>query len=487
MIDPFASATAMLDALRRRVVSSVELLDLHLRRIERYNPALNALVIPSFDEARAAAQAADEARARGEDGALLGLPVTLKDSINVRGLRTTMGMPPFASFVPTVDGPIAARVRAAGAVIVGKTNVPPMLSDFQSANPIFGRTNNPWDPERTPGGSSGGGAAAIAAGLSPLEYGSDFAGSLRIPAAFSGVYAHRPSDTALPRSGQGPAPPLPQPAIALGVQGPLARSARDLELAVDVAAGPDAGEDIGWKLTIPPARHQRLRDFRVAVFPLASWLPVDGAVRRALDSVVGALRREGARVETACPEPLTDLRRHQTLFCEMVFAMMNVRLPEEARRARAAMFREKGDEFALASARGVDAGSGDFLVLHTQREQMRAAYRAFFREWDVLLAPSAIVPAFSHGPMPFPPLVAMLRHVLDVGGEKIDHFLLSAYPALASFAGQPATAFPVCPAPLPVGLQAIGPYLEDRTPIRFAELLAGVIGGFQAPPAFTDG
>jgi amidase len=363
-----------------------------------------------------------------------------------------------------------------------------MLTDYQSWNPIFGRTNNPWDLARTPGGSSGGGAAAIAAGLSPLEFGSDFAGSLRLPAAFSGVYAHRPSDTALPRSGQFPMPPAPNPAMAMGVQGPLARDPRDLELALDVVAGPDVGEDVAWRLHIPPARHARLADFRVAVLPPQPWLPIDDEVQAAQGGVIAALTAAGARVGTACPERLADLGAHQILFCQMMYALMSARLSEADREARARGFEEKGDVYSLACAQGSRAGAGDLIVLHAERERTRASYRAFFRDWDLLLAPVTLCPAFTHGPAPFPPLRATIRHTIDVGSHQVDYFLLSVYPAVASFAGQPATAFPVglTRGGLPIGLQAIGPYLEDRTPIGFATLLSEVIGGYLRPPAFAD-
>src|SRR5262249_10566114 len=200
----FASAGEMLAALRAKRVSAVELLDLHIRRIERFNPELNAIVERDFERARHDAAAADARRARGEDAPLLGLPMTLKESINVRGLRTTAGMPHWKDFRSEHDAPVTARVKAAGAVVMGKTNVPPMLADWQSSNPVYGRTNNPWDHSRTPGGSTGGGAAALAAGLTPLEFGSDIGGSIRVPAAFCGVYGHRPSETAMPRSGQLP-------------------------------------------------------------------------------------------------------------------------------------------------------------------------------------------------------------------------------------------------------------------------------------------
>jgi amidase len=183
---------------------------------------------------------------RGEDAPLRGLPMTLKESINVRGLRTTAGMTMWKDFRSEHDAPVTLRVKGAGAVVMAKTNVPQMLSDWQSSNPVYGRTNNPWDLARTPGGSTGGGAAALAAGLTPLEFGSDIGGSIRVPAAFCGVYGHRPSETAMARSGQFPMPPMPNAAVVMGVQGPLARSAADLELALDVAVGPEVGEDVAW-------------------------------------------------------------------------------------------------------------------------------------------------------------------------------------------------------------------------------------------------
>lgn len=485
-LDPFLSATAMCELLRRRAVSSVELLDAHLRRIARYNPTLNALVTPAFEAARAAAAEADAARSRGEDRPLLGLPVTFKDSINVAGLVTTLGMPEYAGNVSPDDAPVVTRVRAAGGVIVGKTNVPPMLDDFQSWNPIFGRTNNPWDLARTPGGSSGGGAAAVAAALSPLDFGSDFAGSIRVPAAFCGIYGHRPSDTALSRCGQLAMRPTPNPALALVVQGPLARDARDLELAFDVAAGPEAGEDVAWRLEVPPARCERLAGCRVALLRLPDWLPVESEIGAALDALATTLTKAGARVAEAQPTSLGDFRHHYAVFCEMAHALMSMGVPPEEKAARARMFRARGDEFYLACARGVEASAGEFLLLHREREQCRASFRAFFREWDVLLAPITLTAALPHGPMPFPPLVTNLDRTLDVNARRVDYNLQLVLPSVAGLGGQPATAFPVgfTRAGLPLGLQAIGPYLEDRTTIRFAARVAERIGGFRRPPGY---
>ena len=209
-MNPFASATELLAGLRAGRVTSSDLTDLYIRRIERHDARLNAVVVRDFERARQAAQAADQ----GGAGVLRGLPITLKESFNVRGLATTCGVPAWKGFVSKHDAPAWTRLRAAGAVLLGKTNVPPMLADWQSANPIHGRTVNPWDLGRTPGGSSGGSAAALAAGLSALEVGSDIGGSIRVPAAFCGVFGHRPSESALARSGHYPGTPLPNWATA---------------------------------------------------------------------------------------------------------------------------------------------------------------------------------------------------------------------------------------------------------------------------------
>src|SRR5262247_2685501 len=333
-IDAFTTAIEMLDALRARRVSAVELLDLHRRRIERHNAELNAIVEPDFERARRDAEAADARWARGEDAPLLGLPMTLKESVNVRGLRTTAGMSQWKDFRSEHDAPVTTRVKGAGALVMAKTNVPQMLADWQSVNPVYGRTNNPWDLGRTPGGSTGGGAAALAAGLTPLEFGSDIGGSIRVPAAFCGVYGHRPSETAMPRSGQLPMPPMPNAAVAMGVQGPLARSAADLELALDVAAGPEVGEDVGWKLAIPAARRERLGDFRVAILPPVDWVPVDGEIAAALEDLAGRLARLGCAVKPAQPDALGDQRHHYELYLTILAAVTSSRVPAEQRRAR---------------------------------------------------------------------------------------------------------------------------------------------------------
>src|SRR5262245_6035223 len=343
-IDPFSSATDLLAALRKKRVTSSELVDLYIRRIERYDGELNAVVVRDFDRARERARAADEAAARGERGALLGIPITLKESINVAGLETTCGVPEWRGYVSPHDAPATARLRKAGTVLLGKTNVPPALADWQSTNPIHGRCNNPWDTRRSPGGSSGGSAAAIAAGFSALEVGSDIGGSIRVPAAFCGIYGHRPSETLLPKSGQFPMPPLPNSAVVMGVQGPLARSAEDLALALSVLAGPDVGEDVAWRVELPRARHERLADFRVAVLPPIPWLDVDSQIVGALDQLATRLGKLGCTVKQAQPELLGDHREHHALYRSLLSAVTSARVDEETRLRRIAMYEKAGDE-----------------------------------------------------------------------------------------------------------------------------------------------
>jgi amidase len=483
LIDGFSTATEMLQALRQGQLSAVELLELHLRRIERYNPTLNAIITPNYDDARRASVAADEARARGEALPLLGIPLTIKDCIYVEGLPTTGGVPERAQAISEAHAPVVARVEAAGAVIMGKTNVPPFASDWQSSNPLFGKSNNPWDLTLTPGGSTGGGAAAVAAGLTPLEFGGDFGGSIRIPAAFCGIYGHKPSETAVPRRGHFPGPNVPNAATAMAVQGPLARSVGDLELALDVIAGPDLDEDVGWRLEMPRARHKNLADYRVAILPPISWVPVDDEIAAALDNLATSLGRFGAQVEETQPEVLGDLREYCRIYISIFSAISSIGRPDPDRRQEAEVIRRRTqDLMALAWAEGLEASASDYLIWFGQREEYRAGYRSFFEQWDVLLAPANVVNAFPHNDAPEP------ERQLDVNGELVPYGLQFVYPSLCNFSGLPGTAFPIgqTKLDLPIGLQAVGPYLEDRTSINFTSLVAREFGGFRRPGGYDE-
>jgi len=481
-MDAFASACAMLAALRDGQISATAVVEFLLERIARYNPQLNAIVIPNYGQARWRAAEADATRLRGESfGPLHGLPLTIKDSIEVAGLRTTAGIIARAEVVSVEHAPLAQRLFDAGGILLGKTNVPPYAGDWQADNPLFGRTNNPWDLSRTSGGSTGGGAAAVAAGLTPLAFGSDVAGSIRVPAAFCGIYGHRPSETAVPHAGHIPGPSLPNPALVMAVQGPLARAAADLELALEVIVGPVVGEEVAWHLAFPPARHNSLVDFCVAILPPVAWLPVDFEIAAALDDLALRLGRLGATVAAAQPEGF-DLWKHQEVYASLLHAVVFSELPDDRRAQMVQRLRLSSDPLAPAQVFGLTATAAQFIGLHAQRERYRAAFRDFFRTWDVLLAPVTITPAFPH----IGQETTFSSRTLQINGESVPYSRLQVYPGLASLSGQPATAFPWgrTQSGLPIGLQAIGPYLEDRTPITFAALLAQAFGGFVPPPGY---
>ena len=485
------TASAMLHALREGRISAVELLDLHLAQIERYNAALNAIVIGNYETARVEAAQADQARAGGDDRPLLGLPITVKDWIEVGGLRSTAGDSGFAAgnYVAKSDGRVIARLRAAGAIVIGKTNMAPWGGEWFTDNAVFGRSNNPWQLEHTPGGSTGGGAAAVAAGLSPLEIGNDIGGSVRIPPAFCGVYGHKPSESAWPRTGQTPdgsALHLPNPVTALGMMGPLARSAADLALAFDTGCGPDQGEDVAWRLAIPPARHERLQDVRVAVLPPVGWLHVADDISAAQERLASELGRMGCRVREAMPEGFGDLRGFFKLNNRLLILQVTLGLGKEQRHEMAQWghktAQERNDDIMEAGAQAFEASAYDYVGWFWRRERYRLAYRQFFKDWDVLLTPVSFSPAFRHEDVAGNFMRDFLT--LDIDGQAVPYRYLGVHAALATLCGQPATAFPfgLAQSGLPIGLQAIGPYLEDHTPLRFAALVGQAFGGYQPPP-----
>jgi amidase len=477
-IDPYSTATAMLAALRRREISSTELMDMHIARIEAHDATLNAIPVRTFERARQAAQQADKRIAAGEAAPLLGLPITLKESTLTAGLPQSAGMLAFKDYRPAIDGPIATRVFRAGAGLLGKTNIPVALGDWQANSPVYGRTNNPWDVSRTPGGSTGGGGAALAAGMTPLEVGSDIGGSIRVPAAYCGVYGHRPSETAIPKSGGFPQADLPNPARLMGVQGPLARSAFDLELLFDVLVGPELGEEVGWTLALPPARHPRLAEFRVALLPPPLGVQASASMQARMEELAQFLSRAGAKVAKAAPG--FDLKEYYYDYLRLLSMMTTIRLPREQREVQAATLRQTGDPASLARAQGLEMEAAGYMLLVARRERARVAWRDFFRTWDVVLAPMTLDVAFPHQEAAF----ADRRLIVDNQSLPYDAHLLYAMPAI--FAGLPSTAFPggLSEAGLPLGLQAIGPYLEDRTTLKFAQLVEEDWYRFEPPPGY---
>lgn len=468
MTPEYRTAGELLRALRAREVSSLDLTEQAIARIEAQDGRLNAVPVRDFERARAAAKAADAALARGETRPLLGLPMTVKESFHVAGLPTTWGLPGTRDIPVTQDAVTVRRLREAGAVILGKTNVPPMLGDWQADNPVYGRTANPYDAARTPGGSSGGAAAALAAGYVALELGSDIGGSLRVPAHFCGVYAHKPTLNLVPRRGHAP-PGVPvrsvDPDVDLPVVGPMARSAADLALALEVLAGPDDAEAVAYRLHLPPPRFASLKEARVLVLEEHPLLPTDTSVRAIIGDFAAGLEKEGCRVARSSPL-LPDLALIAETYLTMLFAFFGATMPEK-----------EYAEAAAAGRRGTTASHREWMQANFVRTAIADRWHGFFREFDILLCPVMPTAAFPHDSRPQP------ERTISIDGRSFPYDAQFHWAGPATLNGLPATAFPVGMTKdgLPVGLQAVGPYLEDRTPLHFAALAEQVFGGFRPP------
>jgi amidase len=482
----FLTATEQLDALRRKEIGARELLDVQLAHVEAHNPTYNAVVVLDEDGARATAGAIDDARARGEMlGPLAGLPMTIKDAFEVVGMTATCGMPELRGHRPERDADAVQRLRDAGAVLFGKTNLPAGAADWQSCNALYGLTRNPWNPERTVGGSSGGSAASVAAGFAALELGSDIAGSIRVPSHFCGVFGHKPSYGLVPVRGHIPPPPGGLLAVPLGIAGPIARSAADLELALDVLAGPNEVDGAGWRLDLRPPRHERLADFRVGVWLGGGDYRLDGAYRQALEGFVSDAAAAGAQLSEATL-PFAPAEGYD-LFLRTLFAIVGAPAPEEA---DALLALAPGDDTGYAErlGRAMKTTLGEWFGLLDRREQLSRAFRSFFTEYDVLLCPAAAIVAFPHDiDEADGPHSTQLARRLTVDGEQVPYFDNFMWPSIATCSNLPATVMPTgrFVDGLPAGVQIIGPFLEDRTTLAFARLAEAELGGFVPPPALV--
>jgi amidase len=451
------SAGALIADLAARRVSALELADAAIARIEARDGPINAVVVRDFDRARTAAREADAALARGEGGPLLGLPMTVKESHNVAGLPTTWGFEHARGWIAPEDSLAVARLKAAGAVILGKTNVPVGLADLQTVNPIYGRTNNPWDLARTPGGSSGGAAAALAAGMVPLEFGSDIGGSIRTPSAFCGIYGHKPSFDLVPQRGHAP-PGLDGDGVPLGVIGPLARTAADLDLALGVLAGPGPMEAVGYRLALPDPRHAQLSDYRILVLGDAPLAPLDDEISGAIFGLADRLGALGARVARSS-DLLPDAEHSREVYSSLLGMVLS----------------RGGPQPSAATAH-------QYMDLLDAQVMIRRRWAALFQEFDVVLAPVHGSAAFPHDDEPD----GAKRTVL-INGAPSPYFAQLAWAGYVTVANLPSTVAPIgaTRSGLPIGMQIIGPYLEDRTTIGFAALLEREFGGFRPPPRLS--
>ncbi|MEE9281260.1 MAG: amidase [Myxococcota bacterium] len=477
-LKPAAELVAM---IRRREVGSRELLEHYLERVERFNPELNAIVMLDADRARRRADEADAALAGGELwGPLHGLPMTIKELFETEGFRWTAGDPQFADRLAQVNAPAVQRLVDAGAVIFGVTNSPLNGMDVQTFNAVYGTTNNPWDTERAPGGSSGGTAVVLATGMSALDIGSDIGGSIRSPAHYTGIYGHKPTYGIVPRRR------LRLPGLMavgdLSVAGPLGRSAEDLELELSIVAGPEADREIGWRLHLPPPRRECLESYRVAAWLDDPLAPVDSAVRDRLEAAVEALREAGVVVDDTA-RPKIDFAEANRVYRSLLSANGARSTPQH--QFQAAVIREDELAWEDAEARPAFPRSGalrhrEWLHLNEAREQMREHWREFFLSYDVMLMPVTPVTAIKHDHRAFEE-----RRIL-VSGEERPYWDQLSWVGLVTMAYLPASVAPIGPSAdgLPVGIQIVAPYLEDRTAIDFARRLADVFGGYQPPPGF---
>ena len=474
------SALELAARIRSGAVTASEVVDAHLAQIKRHNGKLNAIVTLDEEGARTRAREADAVRARGESwGPLHGVPVTIKDSLETAGLRTTAGFPPLADYVPNTDATVVSRVRQAGAVILGKTNLPPLSLAWQSDNPLFGRTNNPWDLERTPGGSTGGGAAAVAAGMSALEIGSDLGGSLRIPAHFCGLCTIMATNHRISRIGHIPElPGAPRGLRFAGVMGPIARSIGDLRLALRLLSGPDGR---WWEvppvpLEDPPER--KLNDLRIAWTDDFAGVPVTADTRVGLAALAEKLSRAGATVARCMPADF-DLSMAWATFNELVSAETGSALSLEAELARAEMLGvdlESEDPDARAWARGVNAPMRLVTEARMRRDGLIAAMEHFLHDWDVLLCPVASMPAPPHCAVDSP---------IDVDGQLVPYWTAGgAHTCPFNLTGQPVVVIPVAASRegLPIGLQIVGRRWGEMALLQVAEQLETLVGRCKRPP-----
>ncbi len=477
----FASALDAAAAIRTKRVSSVELTELAFSRIDNYNSKINAVILEFREQALARAREADEALARKQWwGAFHGVPITVKESYGMEGVPTTAGLPQYKDFRPKQNAVAVDRIMRAGAIIVGKTNVPVNLADLQSYNPIYGTSNNPWDLERTPGGSTGGGAAALAAGIGHLTLGSDIGGSIRIPSHFCGIYGHKPTLELVSTIGHVPpfVDPAPPKLVDLSVCGPMARSPEDLRAALAAIGGPAGFDAKAYRWSLPAPRRTKFTEFRVGCILDDPLCRIGSDVLTVLENAVTKLEKAGVHVERGWPAGV-NFGEQLSTYLYLLYAVMAPRFPPEAQEALRQAYRVNPKNVAGAA----------LVEPHTRwsaetakRLAARAVWEEYFQNHDVFLMPVAFVPAFPHDHSePFD------QRMLATPEGKRRYSDITPWIMPATLSGCPATVAPAgrTAAGLPVGIQIMGPYLEDATPIEFARLMADVVGGFEPPKAFT--
>ena len=467
-------------AIRAGDISSVELTTHVFGRIERFDAKVNAFVYQMRDEALAKARRIDAAVARKENlPPFAGVPIVVKEAFGVAGRPCTWGIPGLKNAIPATNADAVQRLLDSGAVLIGATNVPVELKDEQTYNDIYGTTNNPWDLTRTPGGSSGGTSAALAAGMGFLGLGTDAGGSIRGPAHCCGIFGHKPTLDIVSLRGCSPGGARSEAGFSglISVAGPMARSTADLETAMRVLGGSTPPDSVAYSWKLPAPRHTRLRDFRVGYILEDPMTPVSSEIKPAIESAVLAVEKAGAQVQRGWPADFSLQESFSHYFILLNALGFSLASPQRQAQEKANFAAGKDDIRAAGAL--IDFASWQSHNL--RRLALRALWQRYFEHIDVFLMPVLPVAAFPHDHS------EQARRVLSTPEGPLPYLQATlSYPSVANLTGCPATAAPVgkTSTGLPVGIQILGPYLEDATPIQFAGLLAEETGGFSPPTGY---
>jgi Asp-tRNA(Asn)/Glu-tRNA(Gln) amidotransferase A subunit family amidase len=458
----------MAEEIRKKKISPVELVEAHLARIEQLNPRLNAFVQVDAEGARRAAREAESAVMREKIlGPLHGVPVSVKSSLAVAGLRCESGTRLRAGVVPDQDAPLVARLRAAGAIVLGVTNTPELLMAWETDNLLYGRTNNPWDVERTAGGSSGGEAAAIAAGMSAGGVGSDGGGSIRVPAHFSGICGLKPTPGRIPATGHYPV--SAGPFALIGVVGPMARAVADLKVLFEVMQGPEVGDTCAAPVALRWPSEEGVRNLRVGYFEDDGRTPVTVETRTAVRTAAEGLRRAGFQVEHFQPEGIEEARQLWRQFFVVAGGML-IRPMFEGREAELSPILKQFLEWSAAEP-GL---SGEMMIeAWIGRDVLRAKFLAKMEKYPILLCPVAAIPAFRHG-----------ERSWQVEGKTVNYLDAWSYAEFFNLLGNPAAVVPVGRSAegLPIGAQIVGRPWEEEEVLAVAAALEKECGAWEIPP-----
>jgi amidase len=485
----YSSASELVGAIKTKKITCVELLDYFSDRIERLNPELNAIIQTDLENAGKQAIEADKSIKNGEElGPLHGLPITIKDSLEVIGMPCSSGSQDLKNYLPKRNADVVQSLINAGAIVMGKTNMPLYGGDIQSFNDVYGQTNNPWDKTLTPGGSSGGAAAALAAGLTGLEIGSDIGGSIRTPAHFCGVYGHKPSFGIVPDRGHIP----PPPGIFTGdysliadlvVVGPLARSADDLSLVMDIIVSPEKPDKKAWQINLPKPKKTNLKDYRIGLWLDDPACIVDTQIGDQIQNAADILAKNGATIEDKHPD--IDFSESNKMYLSLLAAIMGSGFPKDMFDGLIQAEKNLSDEdqsYLAQHIRGSIQLHRNWISMDAMRQIMRQKWADYFLEYDVMLCPAAPVTAIPHDQN------FIYDRKLNVNGVERPYLDLTGWAGITGVVYLPATVAPVglTNEGLPVGVQIVGPYLEDKTTIHLATLMEDVVGGFSPPPDFIN-